>query len=309
MLDAEVQAFIRETLSLYPEDAAALSISDQRALYNAMSAHFRAPRPDGLEVVDTTTPGRDGPVPVRRYRPETPAPVRVVYFHGGGFALGGLESHDDACGQLAKAASVEVIAVDYRLSPETPHPGAYHDALDAARAAAAEGPIVLCGDSVGGNLTGAVSLGLRDAADAPSDRVRGQVMIYPSLGGEALKLPAYRERRDAPLLSSADLLFYWRLRMGVSRDADLPWDDPIFAPLAAADFAGLPPCAAFGVSHDPLRDDPRAWCERLVAAGVSARWEVVDGLVHGCLRARTRSAKARAFFERIVEAVRSFATT
>ncbi|MCI4660838.1 MAG: alpha/beta hydrolase [Neomegalonema sp.] len=308
MLDAQVQGFVDETLSLYPDDAASLSIEAQRALYDAMAAHFREPRPEGMLVRDEVLAGGRQSIPVRHYcAPVLRSAVRVVYFHGGGFALGGLDSHDDACAQMAQRTGLEVIAVDYRLVPEHLHPAALHDAIMAARLIAEQGPIILAGDSVGGNLAASTAIALRD--EPAASPVLGQVLIYPSLGGEPLGLPAYGEHRTAPLLSLDDLMIYWRMRIGAGADAPLPWQDPDFAPLAHSDLRGLAPCLAFGVEFDPLRDDPEAWCQRLRAAGVASGWYVAPGLVHGCLRARTRSERARDFFARVCTAITHFAAS
>lgn len=300
MLDAEMAAFVTETEQFYPANVAQRSVAEQRATYNRMAAHFRAPRPDGLQVRDSSVPGPDGAVPVRHYAPVGGGGgARVVYFHGGGFVLGGLESHDDTCAQMAVRTGREVVAVDYRLAPEHPHPAAYEDGLAAARAVGAQGPIVLAGDSVGGGLVGGVALALR----REPVQALGQVLIYPSLGGEALDLPGYREKAVMPLLSSEDLRVYQALRSGGTP----PWSDPTFAPLSAPDVSGVAPAAAFAVEFDPLCDDGAAWVDRLQAAGVSAASEIASGLCHGCLRARTRSARASAFFDRICQAVADFA--
>lgn len=302
MLDAEMAAFVAETEAMYPPDVAEMGVAAQRALYDRMAAHFRGPRPAGLAVLDGAIAGSAGAVPVRRYTPSGRAMggARVVYFHGGGFALGGLESHDDVCAEMAARAGIPVISVDYRLAPEHLHPAAYEDGLAAARAVASEGPIVLAGDSVGGGLAAAAALALRGD---PAVQVLGQVLIYPSLGGEALDLPAYREQAVAPLLSAADLRAYQSLRAGGAPD----WADPRFAPLSAPEVDGIAPVAAFSVALDPLRDDAPAWAGRLQAVGVPAACDVAPGLCHGCLRARRMSRRAADFFHRICDAVAEFA--
>jgi acetyl esterase len=219
--DAEVLDFIARTDSYYPPNTVEFSIEDQRRVYDQMCAAFRQSRPSGVVVADETIDGPGGPIPQRRYLPEGAGPVTVVYYHGGGFVVGGLESHDDVCAELAQATGCAVISVDYRLCPEHIHPAAYDDSLAAAGAALAKGPVILAGDSAGGNLAAAVAQTLKGAA------IKGQVLIYPGLGGERFGLPSYTECAEAPLLTSAagadplrdDGVEYDRLLVGAGVEA------------------------------------------------------------------------------------------
>ena len=295
--DAEVLEFIARTESFYPPDATDFTIAEQRRVYDEMCAAFRQPRPAGVAVTDETIDGPGGPVPRRRYVPPNPGPVTVVYFHGGGFIVGGLESHDDVCAEIAAATGCPVISVDYRLCPEQIHPAAYDDSLAAARAALAEGPVILAGDSAGGNLAAALAQTLRGAA------IKGQVLIYPGLGGDMLGLLSYTECADAPMLPTRDIRYYRTVRSG----GPAPEDDPTFFPLAAADLGGLARCFISAAGVDPLRDDGVEYLRRLIGAGVTAYCVVEPQLPHGHLRARTMSHRARAAFGRILEAIRDFA--
>ena len=295
--DPEIRAFIERVAGYYPEGKANLDIPERRRRYDAMAADLRQPRPASVAATDETVEGPGGPVPQRRYVPEGPGPVTVVYFHGGGFMLGGLDSHDDVCAEIAAGTGCPVVAVDYRRTPEHVHPAAYEDALAAARAALAAGPVILGGDSAGGNLAAALALALRGAD------IRGQVLIYPALGGERIGLASYDENAEAPMLTTADMHFYHRLRAG----GEPPDDDASFFPLAARDLAGVAPCFASAAAVDPLRDDAVEYVRRLAAAGVEASCVVEEQLPHGHLRARASSARARAAFGRIVAAVARFA--
>ena len=295
--DPEVLEFIARTESFTPPNAIEFTIADQRRVYDEMCAAFRQPRPAGVVVTDETVGGPGGPIPQRRYLPARTGPVTVVYYHGGGFVVGGLESHDDICAEIAAGTGCPVVSVDYRLCPEHVHPAAYDDSLAAARAALAEGPVILAGDSGGGNLAAAVARTLRGAA------IRGQVLIYPGLGGEGLGLPSYTECAGAPLLSARDLRFYRGGRAG----GEAPEDDPSFFPLAANDFSGLARCFISAAGVDPLRDDGVEYVRRLIGAGVTAHCVVEPQLPHAHLRARTMSHRARAAFGRILEAIRDFA--
>ncbi len=295
--DPEVLEFIARTDSFYPPNTVGSPIAEQRRVYDEMCAAFRQPRPAGVVVTDETIGGPGGPIPQRRYVPASADPATVVYYHGGGFVVGGLESHDDVCAEIAVATGCPVVSVDYRLCPEHIHPAAYDDGLAAARAALAEGPVILAGDSAGGNLAAAVAQTLRGAA------IKGQVLIYPGLGGEELDLLSYTECAEAPLLTARDVRFYRGVRAG----GDVPEDDPAFFPLAAGDFSGLARCFISAAGVDPLRDDGVEYVRRLIGAGVTAYCVVEPQLPHGHLRARTTSHRARDAFGRILDAIREFA--
>ena len=159
MLDQEIQNFIEKTDAFYPADAVTFSISEQRRWYNALCREFAIPRPENVTAHDEilALPGRQ--VGLRHYRRDDPDERAVVLFiHGGGFVLGGLESHDDHCNDICARAGLDVIAVDYRLSPEYIHPAAYEDALAAFDHVLALGrPVILVGDSAGGTLCASVA--------------------------------------------------------------------------------------------------------------------------------------------------------
>ncbi len=301
--DPEILAFIEQAAGYYPEGKANLSIPERRRRYDAMAADFRQPRPADVLVTDSTVAGPAGPVPQRCYAPNDPRPVTVLYFHGGGFMLGGLDSHDDVCAEIARRTRCPVTAVDYRRTPEHVHPAQYEDSLAAAHAALAMGPVILCGDSAGGNLSAALALALREDP-AGGAAIRGQILIYPTLGGERIGLPAYEENAEAPMLTTRDMVFYQELRAG----GPPPDDDPSFFPFAATDYAGLAPCFASTAEADPLRDDGVEYVRRLAAAGVEAWCTVERQLPHGHLRARASSTRARAAFDRILAAIEYFAS-
>ncbi|MCI4665894.1 MAG: choline/carnitine O-acyltransferase [Neomegalonema sp.] len=304
VFDKEIAAFVRETEAAYPADGASHGAEAARAAYDKMCARFRAPRPTGMAVEDAALDGPAGPLKVRIYRPAgLKDDVRLLYFHGGGFVVGSLDSHDDVCAEFAAAAGRELVAVDYRLAPEHTHPAAHEDAAAAARWLAARGPYVALGDSVGGTITTALALEARGTDWAPA----ATVLIYPGLGGESLGLPAYREHADAPMLSVVELHACWAMRAGRPDYRGLMREDWRFAPFAAASLEGLPPTSVYSVSIDPLRDDGPAWVERLRGAGVEARLFMGGMLPHGALRARRRSKRAARFFEEICKEIKRLA--
>lgn len=285
-LAPELRAFIAESEALMPADLPLNDWQALRAAYNRMAAAFHVGRPEGLAIADTRVAG----VPVRIYG--APTGVRILYAHGGGFVLGGLESHDDICAELALRCRCQVVSVDYRLSPEHLHPAAYDDLAAVAEALAAEGPLVLAGDSAGATLCAALA-GTR--ADLP---LRGQVLIYPMLGYPA-EGGSFERHAHAPLLSRDDLAFYGAIRQGAA-------DDPRLIP-ARGDLAGLPTSHLFAAECDPLCDDALQYAAAASARGSDVRAVVQKGVVHGWLRARHRSPALRALFSDIVEALRDLA--
>lgn len=297
LIDAETWAFIDRTNSYYPPDAVDRTIEEQRATYDRMCREFHAGHPAGVAVADAAIAAPDRQIPIRLYRagPDT-APAVVLYFHGGGFILGGLDSHDDVCAEICQRTRFEVVSVDYRLVPEHTHPAAFDDARAAFDWAQARDsrPVVLAGDSAGGNLAAAVAHASRGSARPAV----GQVLVYPGLGGR-LGQGSYVTHADAPLLSVRDMDYYHRMRAG-GRDVS---HDPTFAPLRDRDYAGLPPTVCISAECDPLSDDGREYRDRILAAGGRAIWLNDAGLVHGHLRARHSVARARDSFGRIVTAI------
>jgi acetyl esterase len=295
LIDAETWAFIARTNSHYPPDTIDYTIAQQRAIYDRMCREFFAGYPDGVTAETTVIAGHD--IPIRIYRSAIPnKAAMVLYIHGGGFILGGLDSHDDVCAELCARTGFEVVSVDYRLAPEHLHPAALDDALHAFEWAARthDQPVLLCGDSAGGNLCAAVAHATRGHAKRPI----GQVLIYPGLGGDRSQ-GSYVTHAQAPMLTVRDLDFYKDIRTGgVDGTGDIT-----LSPLADTDFTNLPPTVLITAQCDPLSSDGEAYRDRMLAAGGHATWSEEPGLVHGYLRARHTVGRARASFSRIVEAV------
>ena len=282
LIDAPTWAFIRATEAAYAAQGAGSEISDQRRAYDAMCRAFYAGRPPDIRVEETQVAG----IACRRYLGRGPV---VIYLHGGGFVVGGLHSHDDICAEICATTGLTVLAVDYRLCPEHPHPAAYEDCLAVARAT--PGDLLLAGDSAGGALAAAVAATLR------SSRVLGQVLIYPGLGGAG---ESHRRHARAPLLTAEDVALYARLRGAAG-------DDATAFPLRGSDFSGLPPTLALAAACDPLADDAVDYAARITAAGGRAVAFTETGLVHGHLRARHRVPRARESFARVTSTLAAFA--
>lgn len=287
--DPQIRAFIAATEAAYPPEANGASAADNRRYYDAMCAAFRAPRPEGLAVADRQIGG----VACRVYGS---GPGLILYAHGGGFVVGGLESHDDLCAEIADATGATLVAVDYRLAPEHRWPAqlddlrAVWDALEAEGQGAGvqgrtpAGGALVMGDSAGGLLAAALCLALRaDGRRLPA----AQILIYPGLGGDGTA-PSYRENAEAPLLRTADLGLYHAALFGPEGRRD-----PLAAPIGIPDLSGLPPAVIVTADVDPLRDDGRDYAARLAAAGVPAIWRNEAELPHGYLRARRQNDRAR----------------
>lgn len=295
LIDEETWAFIRETESWYPSDTIAMSIAEQREVYDRMCRAFFNGHPDGVTANDKSADG----VPVRCYIKSGAAPGAVVlYFHGGGFVVGGLESHDDVCAEICERTGQFVVSADYRMVPEHIHPASFNDCLAAFHWVQKEYklPVILVGDSAGGNLAAAVARKTR----GEENPAIGQVLIYPVLGGEMDK-GSYVTHANAPMLTLADIGFYKDVRTGGKEVTG----DVSYAPLWDTDFSSLPTTFVFVAECDPLCDDGPEYCAALEKAGVQATSVFEKGLVHGYLRARHSVKRARDSFTRIIEAINS----
>ena len=284
LIDAKTWDFIHKTADFYPADSADLAIDAQRAVYDRMCRAFHHGTPAGVTAQDRSVAG----VPTRIYHSAPPC-LTLAYFHGGGFVVGGLDSHDDVCAEICAATGFRVISVDYRLAPEHRHPAAFKDCLAVTLAMAAEfGPLLLAGDSAGGALAASVAHAVRGQLE-----IRGQVLIYPGLGGNR-DIGSYLIHAHAPMLTREDVQFYATMRHAGPE----PVNDPTAAVLQDTDFTDLPPTVIFSAECDPLADDGRTYHDLIAAAGGHAEWHLETGLVHGYLRARHSVPRAAASFAR-----------
>lgn len=292
-----ILAFHKRCEEFYPADGVDVLIEQQRRWYDALCAEFDAPSPEGLTRQDELVGGR---IPVRRYRPvEIATQTRILYIHGGGCVVGSLESHDAICAEIAHAAKAELVSVDYRLAPEHVWPAAFDDCFEVLTWLLADGrPLVVAGDSAGGNL--AAGIALKAKAEAVGGIV-GQVLIYPGLGGD-LKSGSYAEMAEAPGLSTADVRHY--------RDVlKAPPENAFAHPLKADDLSGLPSAYITSAHFDPLRDDAAVYAERLFAAGVNVTYRDEPQMIHAWMRARFMSEGAQEGFRQICLGVRGFVGT
>ncbi|CAE6757522.1 Acetyl esterase [Paraburkholderia domus] len=306
MLEPEIAAFIERTAAIYSGHSTSLPPSEQRAIYDRYAAALTPPLPAGVTAEDAMFQASAGhPIRLRLYRNRSKASGThggtVLYFHGGGFVLGSLESHQIVTARIAADTGLDVIAVDYRLAPEHRAPAAHDDCLEVTLAALddrlpfdslAKSALQLAGDSAGANLAASIAMRLRDGG---VQGVRGLALVYPMLGTEP-QMPARETEAHAPMLTLADVHAFRDLYWG-ERAPYPAWT----VPLDAARFDRLPPTLAIGVEHDPLRDDARVFVERVNAAGGQARLWIGTGLVHGCWRALESSPGVKALHHTVCQ--------
>jgi acetyl esterase len=298
VMTSGVLKFIQMTERFYSPDAATFSLNETRQAYDQLCRAFEAPMPPHMVVQDKAVLGRDDhhEIGVRCYSPEkTDADHMLIYLHGGGFTLGGLDTHHSICADISYRSRADLIAVDYRLAPEHRFPTLLEDAEDAVRWAASTypgRPLILIGDSAGGWLAAMVSAAL--SSEVP---IAGQVLIYPWLGGAAAD-GSYLEHANAPLLSRQDVIACGKALYGDDYDHTLA-----VPPLASADLSGLPPTRAFAAECDPLKDDVAAYCDRISAVSGDASYVIEKGLPHGYMRGRHHSLDIAEAFEHTIDAI------
>ena len=298
--DPEVLAFIRKTGKLYPPDTDPANTEEIRRVYDALCLGFKTDHPPGVSVADS----RIGTIPIRRYIPAAPTGnVIAMYLHGGGFVVGGLDSHDDICADICAATGLETIAVAYRLAPEHRYPTQLDDVETVWRAEVESRPGVIIGDSAGGTLAAALCFRMRRLK---GPMPAGQVLIYPGLGVDAT-LPSYIDNAEAPMLRTDEVAQY--LHHYVGGDLAQLQNDPEAAPLTADDYSGLPPAFIVTADIDPIRDDGKLFADRLAAAGIDTVYRNEPQLVHAYLRARHSSWRAQESFAEICRRISGFAKT
>ena len=232
------------------------------------------------EVINHSVNGPDGDLPLRIYRPEGQPRGALVYFHGGGWVVGGLDSHDETCRRLCAGSGALVVAVDYRLAPETPYPGAVRDcrqatvwvAENAAELGFDPARLAVGGDSAGGNLAAATAQLLRDQG---GPRIAFQLLIYPVADAD-FDRPSYRENAEGYLLSRRAMQWFWDHYAPTAEQRSEPYAAPLKGSLT-----GLPPALVQVAEFDPLRDEGVAYAQALEAAGTPVRLTCYDGMIHG----------------------------
>jgi len=275
-----VDPHVQQLLDAMAARAAArieLTADGLRSMYAMQSAQLQ---PLPMATVDAAVPGPAGPIPVRAYTPDGAAPdgPTIVWYHGGGWVLGDLDTHHAPCTRLAAASGMRLISVDYRLAPEHPFPAAAEDAFAAFAAiidGALGGPpswVAVAGDSAGGNLAAVVCLKARDGATRAPDF---QLLVYPVVDGVTIR-PSRTDNGTGYGLTTASMDWLWQQYVPDGRR-----NDPYASPMCAPTLAGLPPAHVVTAEYDLLRDEGEAYADALSHAGVTARAVRYDGQVHG----------------------------
>ncbi len=276
-------------MSLHPQVVALLERAAQSPLppYYEVPAHvarriYRDTRaalaPRAPEVADARLLIGPGPVALRAYRPAGTQPAdelpALVYYHGGGWVIGDLDTHDVLCRQLANGARCAVYSVDYRLAPEHPFPAAVDDCVAALKFVAERHPrVAVGGDSAGGNLATVVALHARDQG---GPGIAFQLLIYPATD-QRLQHASIRRNGEGYLLTKRGIEYFQAQYL--PRKADLvEWRA---SPLLAKSLAGLPPAYLITAGYDPLLDEGRAYAERLAQEGVEVAYREYADMIHG----------------------------
>jgi acetyl esterase len=256
-----------------------------RAAFRFMTVDLRNPATLAAvrSVDDVVLPGPAGELAARVYRPEADRPLpTVVFFHGGGFVIGDLDTHEDHCRQLAADLPAVVLSVAYRLAPEDPFPAAYEDCLAAtgwagehvAELGGDAAALVVAGDSAGGNLAAAVALAVRDGGP----QLAAQLLIYPAVDfRDGDHHPSRTVNGEGLFLTAADMRWFG--------DAYVPTiehrNDPRASVLVSPDLRGVAPAVVLTAEYDPLRDEGEAYADALQSAGIDVDLRRYDGLIHG----------------------------
>lgn len=284
MLDPQAQALIDLMKERGVTPTHLLTPAEARTTYRDRRTFTQPAPPEVAAVRDLAVPGPGGNIAVRSYRPMGSAADAVlpalVYFHGGGWVIGDLDTHDVLCRELCNGAGCAVLAVDYRMGPEHRFPAAIDDALAVTRWAFAQAAelkidaarIAVGGDSAGGNIAAVVCLALRDAGHA---QPVFQLLIYPATDMHCTA-ESHRENGQGYVLTS-DTIAYFQSHYLDAADRD----DWRASPLLAKSHAGLPPALVLTAGYDPLRDEGRAYADKLSAAGTPTQYVCFSRQIHG----------------------------
>ncbi|HMF84268.1 MAG TPA: alpha/beta hydrolase [Acidimicrobiia bacterium] len=257
-----------------------MSVEDARVISGVMGAMDQPPEVAAVE--DRVIPGPGGDLLVRIYTPEAPAPrPAIAFFHGGGFVICSIETHDGLARRLANAIGAVVVSVEYRLAPDVRCPESAEDCYaatvwtheHAAELGADPDRLIVVGDSAGGNLAAVVTLMARERGAPP---ITSQVLVYPVIDA-ACDAPSYTENGEGYFLEATGMRWFWDHYLGPDGDGTHHHASPIHA----EDHSALPPAVVITAEFDPLRDEGEAYAAALEAAGVPVVARRYDGMIHG----------------------------
>ncbi|CAN5741793.1 alpha/beta hydrolase [soil metagenome] len=295
-LDPQARTLLDQLAALDAPAAQDQQLSEARDGWRTLSVIAGAVE-EVASVADRAIPGPAGDIGVRVYRPADPSGAVLVWFHGGGWVLGDLESADANCRALANRSGAVVVSVDYRLAPEHPSPAGFDDCLAATSWVAARGAdlgvdparLAVGGDSAGANLAALVAIAARHLG-APV--VRFQLLVYP-VTDLTMGHPSIEENADGYLLTAATMRWFTESHLAGTDPAD-----PSVSPLLVDDLSGLPPALVMTAGFDPLRDEGDAYAARLAYAGVAVDHTRYDTMIHGFFGMTALFEVARAAMDR-----------
>ena len=312
-VDPAIQGLLSLLESLDRPAMAEGTAAEARRAFRTLTVDLR--QPDAVvpvaRVDDITIPGADHILSARVYRPHQEQPDAVVptiaFFHGGGFVIGDLDTHDNQCRWVCREVGAVVVSVDYRLAPEAPFPSAVLDCLAATRWVAENVDdlggdphgLVVAGDSAGGNLAAVVAQACRDEG---GPALAAQLLIYPAVDftlDEGGAYPSRVENAEGYFLTAEDMLWFQANYVPGDQDPEHPHLSPIHH-----DLAGLPPAVVVTAEYDPLRDEGDAYAAALREAGVDVWHRRFDGMIHGFFDLPALSAAAEAAVRESCSALR-----
>jgi acetyl esterase len=303
-LDSATKALLEQMAAAGGKPLHESSPEEARELGKAIAA-MAGPSPVMGRVEDLDVPGPDGDVPVRVIVPRQGARGVVVYLLGGGWVIGSIDEYEILARKLAERTSCAVVLVEYRLAPEHRYPAAVSDSwaglqwADAHRAdiaGRADVPLIVAGDSAGGNLAAVMA---QRARDRGGPDIALQVLVYPVTDAD-FETPSYRDPENALILTREAMVWFWDHYLpDASRRAE-----PDASPLRADSLAGLPPAVVLTAEHDVLRDEGEAYAKRLEEAGVPVDFRRHAGQTHGFFQILMLPGSERGF-QQVVKAIRA----
>ncbi len=300
-LDAETKAVLQMMESMNIPDFSTMTPAEAREF--ELAPPPEVPTAVG-EVSDRTIQGSEASIPVRIYRPGADQSGVILYFHGGGWVFGGLDSHDETCRRLCAGTRQAVVSVDYRLAPETRYPGAAVDCYDATAWVVANGDsigvdaqrLVVAGDSAGGNLAAVVS---QMARDRGGPAIALQLLVYPVADAD-FDTGSYIANAEGYLLTRRAMQWFWDHYVPQTDRRSEPYASPL-----RGNLANLPPALVQTAEFDPLRDEGEAYAAALQAAGGTAQLTRYDGLIHGYFSMQETVAAARGAMREACDAIKA----
>jgi acetyl esterase len=301
-LDPQAKEYIDATLRMALPPLPAISLAEGRARA-AKALTYASAREEMAQVRDMVIPGPGGPLRARHYIPSANGPLpTVLFFHGGGWVLNNLDTHDHVCRLLANLSGCAFFSVDYRLAPEHKFPAGVEDAWAALNWLAKHGGdievdpsrLAVAGDSSGATLAAVIAARARHSENI---RLACEALIYPPTDHWTADTNSYRDNGRDYLLTRDLMIWFWEKYL----PTDAPLDNPEICPLRAPDLKGMPPTLLVTAEYDPLRDEGEAYGRRLESAGVPTTVTRYYGMLHGFIMHFTIMDQGRTCLKQVAD--------